>query len=172
MSEFAESFKSFHVGRAIQRELATPFDKSKSHPAALTKSKYGASKKELLKACLAREFTLMKRMAIVFILRLIQVSNISTTIIFNSLRLDCTFGLKVSRLCDFDPSNCGNWIPKYLNCYNEVPPSLYSPIFNARSLLVLKIGQHGNKRTYCNNCGYLGTHLLPLEPVRSHNCNT
>ncbi|KAJ1435142.1 P-loop containing nucleoside triphosphate hydrolase [Sesbania bispinosa] len=71
-NEFAESFKSFHVGRAIQRELATPFDRFKSHPAALTKSKYGTSKKELLKACLEREFTLMKRMAFVRIFRLIQ----------------------------------------------------------------------------------------------------
>lgn len=80
VSEFAESFKSFHVSRTIQRELATPFDKSKSHPAALTKSKYGNNLKELLKACLAREFTLMKRMASVCILRLFQVSTTTTTV--------------------------------------------------------------------------------------------
>ncbi|KAG9131354.1 hypothetical protein Leryth_006179 [Lithospermum erythrorhizon] len=36
VSEFAEAFQSFHVGRRLGDELATPFDKSKSHPAALT----------------------------------------------------------------------------------------------------------------------------------------
>jgi hypothetical protein len=49
VKKFAEAFKSFHVGRAMLNELAVPFDKSKSHPAALTTSKYGVSKKELLK---------------------------------------------------------------------------------------------------------------------------
>lgn len=81
MDEFAETFKSFHVGRDIQRELATPFDRSKSHPAALTKSKYGTNNKELLKACLDREFTLMKRMAFVHVFKTIQVSLIATLII-------------------------------------------------------------------------------------------
>ncbi|KAK7243373.1 hypothetical protein RIF29_38167 [Crotalaria pallida] len=73
VNEFAESFKSFHVGRDIQTELATPFDRSKSHPAALTKSKYGTTKKALLKACLAREYTLMKRMAFIYVFKIIQL---------------------------------------------------------------------------------------------------
>lgn len=61
VAEFVEAFKSFHVGRANEQELRTPFDRSKNHAAALMKSKYGASKRELLKACLSREATLMRR---------------------------------------------------------------------------------------------------------------
>ncbi|XVE54347.1 hypothetical protein DITRI_Ditri03aG0073100 [Diplodiscus trichospermus] len=61
VNEFAETFKSFHVGLAIRNQLANPFDKSQCHPAALTKTRYGASKKELMKACLSREVILLKR---------------------------------------------------------------------------------------------------------------
>ncbi|CAJ2632862.1 unnamed protein product [Trifolium pratense] len=37
--EFAEAFESFHVGRNLGNELATQFDKSKSHPSALATNK-------------------------------------------------------------------------------------------------------------------------------------
>ncbi|KAK6786752.1 hypothetical protein RDI58_015277 [Solanum bulbocastanum] len=53
-------------------ELGVPFDKSKSHPAALTRQSYGVSKKELLKACLAREFLLMKRNSFIYIIKIVQ----------------------------------------------------------------------------------------------------
>ncbi|XP_034699400.1 ABC transporter G family member 39-like [Vitis riparia] len=72
INEFTEAFKAFHVGRAIQCELATPFNRARSHPAALTKSKYGTSKKELLKACLSREFILMKRNSSLYAFKLLQ----------------------------------------------------------------------------------------------------
>ncbi|KAI6681764.1 hypothetical protein NL676_035645 [Syzygium grande] len=73
VAEFVEAFKSFHVGRANEEELKTPFDRSKNHAAALTKSKYGASKRELLKACLSREATLMKRDANMHIIKTLQI---------------------------------------------------------------------------------------------------
>ncbi|XP_059642945.1 pleiotropic drug resistance protein 1-like isoform X2 [Cornus florida] len=72
--EFAEAFQSFHVGRKVGDELATPFDKTKSHPASLTTSKYGVSKKELLKACSSREYLLMKRNSFVYIFKITQLS--------------------------------------------------------------------------------------------------
>ncbi|XP_023516989.1 ABC transporter G family member 38-like [Cucurbita pepo subsp. pepo] len=71
--EFVEGFKSFRIGRAIQHELAIPFQKSNSHPAALIRTKYGATRKELMKACLSREFTLMKRSASLHIFKSIQL---------------------------------------------------------------------------------------------------
>ncbi|KAL3616103.1 transcription factor [Castilleja foliolosa] len=71
--EFSEAFKSFHVGRKLGDELSVPFPKETSHPAALTTNKYGLNKKELLKACVAREFLLMKRNSFVYIFKLIQV---------------------------------------------------------------------------------------------------
>ncbi|KAG9445935.1 hypothetical protein H6P81_012063 [Aristolochia fimbriata] len=71
--EFAEAFRSFHVGRKLEEELETPFDKSKSHPAALTTTKYGVSKKELLRACLDREWLLMRRNFFVYIFRMNKI---------------------------------------------------------------------------------------------------
>ncbi|XP_038975955.1 ABC transporter G family member 36-like isoform X2 [Phoenix dactylifera] len=71
--EFAEAFQSFHVGRAIGNELSIPYDKSKSHPAALTTSQYGACKMELLKANLARELLLMKRNSFVYVFQATRV---------------------------------------------------------------------------------------------------
>ena len=76
VKEFAEAFQSFHIGRRLGDELATPFDKSKGHPAALTTKKYGVSMKELFKACVSREFLLMKRNSFVYIFKMFQVSSI------------------------------------------------------------------------------------------------
>ncbi|MBA0727782.1 hypothetical protein Golax_000742 [Gossypium laxum] len=71
--ELAEAFQSFHIGQKLGDDLAVPFDKSKSHPAALTKDKYGVSKKELLKACVSREYLLMKRNLFVYVFKMIQL---------------------------------------------------------------------------------------------------
>ncbi|KAF3334921.1 pleiotropic drug resistance protein 3-like isoform X1 [Carex littledalei] len=73
VKKFAEVFKSFHIGRAMADELAVPFDKSKSHPAALTTSKYGVSTKELLKAQIDREILLIKRNSFVYIYMFTQL---------------------------------------------------------------------------------------------------
>ncbi|MED6142825.1 transcription factor [Stylosanthes scabra] len=72
--EFAEEFRSFHIGRSLGDELATEFDKSNSHPAALAKNKYGVGKWELLKACLSREFLLMKRNSFTYVFKFCQVA--------------------------------------------------------------------------------------------------
>ncbi|KAM7493205.1 hypothetical protein LguiB_027814 [Lonicera macranthoides] len=71
--EFAESFRTFHVGKQLGDELAVPFDKAKSHPTALTTKKYGLRAKEILKACFSREYLLMKRNSFVYIFKLIQL---------------------------------------------------------------------------------------------------
>ncbi|KAB5553301.1 hypothetical protein DKX38_010612 [Salix brachista] len=81
--EFSEAFQSFHIGRKLGDELAVPFDKSKSHPSALSTEKYGVSKKELLKACISREFLLMKRNSFFYIFKftqLILLASITMTI--------------------------------------------------------------------------------------------
>ncbi|KAI6689986.1 hypothetical protein NL676_026814, partial [Syzygium grande] len=74
VKEFAEAFRSFHVGRRLGDELSVPFDKTKSHPAALTTNKYGVGKKNLLDACISRELLLMKRNSFVFIFKLVQLT--------------------------------------------------------------------------------------------------
>ncbi|XWS16998.1 hypothetical protein CRYUN_Cryun33cG0029800 [Craigia yunnanensis] len=73
VQEFAEAFQSFHIGQKLGDDLAIPFDKSKSHPSALTKEKYGVSKKELLKACVSREYLLIKRNLFVYVFKMIQL---------------------------------------------------------------------------------------------------
>ncbi|XP_020241529.1 ABC transporter G family member 36-like isoform X2 [Asparagus officinalis] len=72
--EFAEAFHSFHVGKSIGNELALPFDRANNHPAALTTSKYGVSKTELLKATCAREILLMKRNSFIYVFKATQLS--------------------------------------------------------------------------------------------------
>ncbi|CAN8265819.1 unnamed protein product [Cochlearia groenlandica] len=70
---FEEGFKKYHLGIIMRSKLATPFDRSNNHVGALTKTKYGANKLELLKACLAREWILMNRNFKVFALKSFQL---------------------------------------------------------------------------------------------------
>ncbi|KAI6671954.1 hypothetical protein NL676_006839 [Syzygium grande] len=72
--EFAEAFQSFHVGRKLGDELSTPFDKNKNHPAALTTKRFGVGMKDLLKACISREYLLMKRNSFVYIFKITQLT--------------------------------------------------------------------------------------------------
>ncbi|KAK4355026.1 hypothetical protein RND71_027220 [Anisodus tanguticus] len=72
--EFSEAYQSFHVGKKLGDELAASYDKSKSHPAALSTQKYGIGKKHLLKVCTEREFLLMKRNSFFYIFKFIQLS--------------------------------------------------------------------------------------------------
>ncbi|AQK96514.1 ABC transporter G family member 40 [Zea mays] len=87
VKELATAFKSSHTGRALANELAVPFDKSKSHPAALTTTRYGVSGKELLKANIDREILLMKRNSFVYMFRTFQLmvmSIIAMTLFFRT----------------------------------------------------------------------------------------
>ncbi|KAK9101862.1 hypothetical protein Sjap_019116 [Stephania japonica] len=86
VAEFAEAFQSFHVGRKLGYELSTPFDKKRSHPAALTTSKFGISKQELLKACFSRQLLLMNRNSFVYIFKLVQIFMIATIAMTTFLR--------------------------------------------------------------------------------------
>ncbi|KAK3123186.1 hypothetical protein QOZ80_8AG0625730 [Eleusine coracana subsp. coracana] len=87
VKKFATEFMSFHTGRRIAKDLAVPFDKTKSHPAALTATRYGVSNKELLKANINREILLMKRNSFVYIFRIFQLlltSIIAMTLFFRT----------------------------------------------------------------------------------------
>lgn len=82
VSEFVEGFKKFHVGQTLASELAEPYPKSQSHPGALSHGKYGLGKREVLKACFAREIILMKRNIVTYNAKIIQV---------NIQRIHCLF---------------------------------------------------------------------------------
>lgn len=71
--EFAQRFKSFHVGQKMQKEMQIPYDKSSTHPAALTTTKYGLSSWESLRAVMSREWLLMKRNSFIYIFKVTQL---------------------------------------------------------------------------------------------------
>ncbi|WCJ41765.1 ABC transporter G family member 34 [Euphorbia peplus] len=73
-SDFAEAFGSFHIGDKISEELSIPFDKSKTHAAALVKEKYGISNWDLLKSCFSREWLLMKRNSFIYVFKTFQIT--------------------------------------------------------------------------------------------------
>lgn len=77
VSEFVDKFSTFHVGQKLFDELAIPYDKTKTHPAALVTNKYGISNMELLKACLSRECLLMKRNSLLYIFKTFQITLMS-----------------------------------------------------------------------------------------------
>lgn len=72
--DFVHHYQSFHVGQKIFGQLGVPYDKSKVHPAALVKDIYGISNKDLFKACLSREWLLMKRNSFVYIFKTTQIT--------------------------------------------------------------------------------------------------
>lgn len=71
--EFYEAMQLFPIGRKLGDELSIPFNTSEGHPASLSTKKYGVSKKELFKACMARQILLTKRNSFVYIFKLAQV---------------------------------------------------------------------------------------------------
>ncbi|KAI3523836.1 hypothetical protein L1887_02277 [Cichorium endivia] len=75
--EFSQAFKSFHIGQKLERDICIPYDKSKTHPDALVKEKYGISNLELLKACFDREWLLSKRNSLLYIFKTFQLTFMS-----------------------------------------------------------------------------------------------
>ncbi|KAH9312922.1 hypothetical protein KI387_027957 [Taxus chinensis] len=73
VKEFANMFKTFHVGCNLSNELSTPYDKKRSHKAALVFSEHSVSKMEIFKACFAREWLLFKRNAFFYIFKAVQI---------------------------------------------------------------------------------------------------
>ncbi|XP_073129423.1 pleiotropic drug resistance protein 1-like [Henckelia pumila] len=96
IKEFSEAFQSFHVGQKIGDELAVPFYKSKSHSAALTTRKYGLSKIGVLRACIAREYLLMKRNSAVYIFRMMQL------LVLGSISMSVFLRTKMSKITEID----------------------------------------------------------------------
>ncbi|KAH9738357.1 ABC transporter G family member 34 [Citrus sinensis] len=87
VSDFVQGFSSFHVGQQLANDLAVPYDKSRTHPAALVKNKYGISNMDLFRACFGREWLLMKRNSFVYIFKTSQItimSLIALTVFFRT----------------------------------------------------------------------------------------
>nr|BAJ99663.1 predicted protein [Hordeum vulgare subsp. vulgare] len=92
VKEFARAFQAFHVGQSLSAELSRPFDRSQCHPASLTTSTYGASKTELLRACIEREWLLMKRNLFVYQFRAFQLLVMTVIVMTLFLRTNMHHG--------------------------------------------------------------------------------
>ncbi|KAI3447489.1 hypothetical protein Pfo_004154 [Paulownia fortunei] len=90
--EFAEAFNSFHIGQKLAEELSVPYNKSKAHPAALVKEKYGISNWELFCACFSREWLLMKRNSFVYIFKTSQITIMAVIAFTVFLRTEMPYG--------------------------------------------------------------------------------
>ncbi|KAD1313124.1 hypothetical protein E3N88_43026 [Mikania micrantha] len=77
ITEFSRAFKSFHIGQKLETDINIPYDKSKTHPDALAKEKYGIPNRELLKACFDREWLLSKRNSFLYIFKTFQLTFMS-----------------------------------------------------------------------------------------------
>lgn len=92
VDDFVHVFKSFHIGQHLSSDLRIPYDKSKTHPAALVKEKYGISNMELFRACFAREWLLMKRNSFVYIFKTTQITIMSLIALTVFLRTEMPVG--------------------------------------------------------------------------------
>ncbi|PKA46824.1 Pleiotropic drug resistance protein 12 [Apostasia shenzhenica] len=73
VSEFVQRFRRFHVGLRLENELWIPFDKCRSHRAALVFDKHAVPYSELLRASFAKEWLLIKRNSFVYVFKTLQI---------------------------------------------------------------------------------------------------
>ncbi|KAK4559504.1 hypothetical protein RGQ29_008643 [Quercus rubra] len=73
VNNFERSFKEYHLGEKLNEELSWPVDKSKYPKNALSFETYSLSNWELFKACIAREWLLIKRNSFVHVFKSTQL---------------------------------------------------------------------------------------------------
>ncbi|KAG6408667.1 hypothetical protein SASPL_131685 [Salvia splendens] len=87
---FAMKFKESAHGKNLTRELSVPFDKSNSHKSAISFSVYSLSRWTLFRACMSREFLLMKRNVFMYVFKISSVSlicSLSSLLLWNARAL-------------------------------------------------------------------------------------
>ncbi|XP_031274859.1 pleiotropic drug resistance protein 3-like [Pistacia vera] len=87
---FCRKFKESSLGKKLDEDLSVPFNKSESHKVALSFDMYSISKWQLFKACMSREFLLMKRNSFIYVFKTVQIIIIAviTTTVFLRTRMD------------------------------------------------------------------------------------
>ncbi|XP_048611052.1 ABC transporter G family member 33 isoform X3 [Brassica napus] len=80
-------FKELEIGRKIEDALSKPYDNSKTHKDALSFSDYSLPKWELFRACISREFLLMKRNSFVYLFKTFQVTFFVPCVFFQCSRV-------------------------------------------------------------------------------------
>ena len=78
VKQFADTFKTFHIGQKMLDEIASPYNKDHSHKAALSFDRYSVSNTEIFKANFAKEWLLVKRNSFVYIFKTVQVRQLKS----------------------------------------------------------------------------------------------
>ncbi|KAL2477803.1 ABC transporter G family member 37 [Forsythia ovata] len=91
----SRKFKESPIGKNLNKELSAPFDESRSNKDAITFSIYSLPKWSLFKACMSREFLLMKRNAFIYAFKSIQLVIIAS--IMMSVFLRTQMGVDIVR---------------------------------------------------------------------------
>ncbi|EPS72117.1 hypothetical protein M569_02641, partial [Genlisea aurea] len=73
VARFAELFGSYKIGKSLAAGLNFPIDKHYDHPAALSSSKFGVKKMDLLKINFDWQLLLMKRNLFIYVFKFIQL---------------------------------------------------------------------------------------------------
>uniref|UniRef100_A0A6N2MYY0 ABC transporter domain-containing protein n=1 Tax=Salix viminalis TaxID=40686 RepID=A0A6N2MYY0_SALVM len=82
-----KNFQEFHVGQKLEGDLSRPLQKSECHKDALTFSIYSLRKWELFKACMDREWLLMKRNLSLHVFKSLVVTALITMTLFIRSRM-------------------------------------------------------------------------------------
>ncbi|KAJ0078863.1 hypothetical protein Patl1_23801 [Pistacia atlantica] len=75
---FCQKFKESLLGKKLDEDLLVPYDKSKSHKDALSFNVYSLSKWQLFRACMWREYLLLKRNSFIYVFKTTQIVIIAT----------------------------------------------------------------------------------------------
>lgn len=71
----SRKFKESPYRKKMNDELSVAYDKSRGHRNSITFRDYSLPKWELFRACMSREFLLMKRNSFIYIFKNVQVSD-------------------------------------------------------------------------------------------------
>jgi hypothetical protein len=73
VTDFSRAFLDFHVGKKLQEELATPFDKPMNHKAALQTKEWQLSQWDYFKITFQKEVLFLKRNSFIYVFKTFQV---------------------------------------------------------------------------------------------------
>ncbi|KAI3790224.1 hypothetical protein L2E82_03108 [Cichorium intybus] len=79
VKKFAEAFRSYQVGKNLYEELSVPFDRQCNHPAALSTSRYGVKRSELLKTSFNWQLLLMQKNSFIYVFKFVQLIFVAFT---------------------------------------------------------------------------------------------
>ncbi|KAL5725550.1 drug-responsive transcription factor pdr3 [Ranunculus cassubicifolius] len=74
VAQFVHDFKACKLGKKLKQELLIPANKTDLRKSSISFSTYSVNKQDLFKACIAREWLLMKRNSFVYIFNSTQLS--------------------------------------------------------------------------------------------------